>query len=34
MAEAEAKEDGMSVERKVIELVNHGALHLLGIHHE
>jgi len=34
MAEAEAKEDGMSVERKVIELVNHGALHLMGIHHE
>ena len=34
MAEEEAKEEGMSVERKIIELVNHGALHLMGFHHE
>jgi probable rRNA maturation factor len=34
MAVEEAKEEEMSIERKIIELVNHGALHLLGFHHE
>lgn len=30
----EAKEDGVPIERKVIDLANHGCLHLLGMHHE
>ncbi len=34
MAYEEAKEDNMPIEQKVIELIKHGALHLLGIHHE
>lgn len=29
----EAKKEGKLIDAKVIELVNHGALHLLGIHH-
>lgn len=34
MAQEEAEEEEIPVERKVIELINHGALHLMGIHHE
>jgi len=30
----EAGSEGMLIEEKVIELVTHGALHLLGKHHE
>ncbi len=30
----EAKEEGKRLEEKVIELVEHGGMHLLGIHHE
>jgi probable rRNA maturation factor len=30
----EAKKEGKLIEEKVIELVSHGALHLLGIHHD
>ena len=30
----EASQDGVLIEEKVIELVLHGALHLLGKHHE
>jgi probable rRNA maturation factor len=30
----EAKMENKRIEDKVIELVEHGALHLLGIHHE
>ena len=30
----EAKKEGVLVEEKVIELIEHGAYHLLGIHHE
>lgn len=30
----EAKEEGVLIEDKLQELVEHGALHLLGIHHE
>ena len=30
----EAKEEDMLIDDKVYELVEHGALHLLGIHHE
>ncbi len=33
-AKEEAKHEGISPEEKVIELVEHGALHLLGIHHD
>jgi probable rRNA maturation factor len=29
----EAKREGKLIEEKVLELVKHGALHLLGIHH-
>ena len=29
----EAKEDNMLIDDKIIELVEHGALHLLGQHH-
>ena len=29
----EAKKEGKLIEEKVIELIEHGALHLLGIHH-
>ena len=29
----EAKKEGIIVEEKVIELIEHGAYHLLGIHH-
>lgn len=30
----EAKEERMLIEEKVIELVKHGAMHLMGIHHD
>lgn len=30
----EAKSEGVLIDDKVYELVEHGALHLLGIHHE
>lgn len=30
----EAKEEGRLIEDKVMELIEHGALHLLGIHHD
>ena len=30
----EAKAEGKLIEEKVLELVGHSALHLLGIHHE
>jgi len=30
----EAKCEGSLIEEKVIELTNHGALHLMGIHHK
>jgi probable rRNA maturation factor len=30
----EAQKEGKLIEEKVLELVKHGALHLLGIHHE
>jgi len=32
-AKKEAVYEGVSPEEKVVELVEHGALHLLGIHH-
>lgn len=32
--EKEAKEEKISIDEKVKELVLHGALHLLGVHHE
>ena len=30
----EAKEEGKLIETKIEELIEHGALHLIGIHHE
>ncbi len=30
----EAKEEGVLIDTKVYELIEHGALHLLGIHHK
>lgn len=30
----EAKEEGKLIEEKVLELIGHSALHLLGIHHK
>lgn len=30
----EAKKEGKMIDTKVYELVEHGAMHLLGIHHE
>lgn len=30
----EAREEGTRIEQKVIELVEHAGLHLMGIHHE
>jgi probable rRNA maturation factor len=30
----EAKKEGVLIETKALELIKHGALHLLGIHHE
>jgi rRNA maturation RNase YbeY len=33
IAVGEAGDDGVLVEEKVIELLTHGAYHLLGIHH-
>ena len=30
----EAKKEGKLIEEKVMELISHGALHLLGIHHD
>ncbi|MFZ5932870.1 MAG: rRNA maturation RNase YbeY [Patescibacteria group bacterium] len=30
----EAKKEGKLIEEKVLELIEHGALHLLGIHHD
>lgn len=32
--EQEAKEEGISIHEKLAFLVEHGCLHLLGIHHE
>lgn len=34
MAKEAAQEEGMPVERKVLDLIQHGALHLMGIHHD
>jgi ssRNA-specific RNase YbeY (16S rRNA maturation enzyme) len=34
MAFKQAKDENKLIEDKVWELVEHGALHLLGIHHE
>lgn len=34
VAVSEANNEGVLVEKKVIELLEHGAYHLLGIHHE
>ena len=33
-AQEEANEENKLIDEKVIELVEHGALHLLGIHHK
>ena len=33
-AQEEANEENKMIDEKVIELVEHGALHLLGIHHK
>lgn len=30
----EAKNEGKRIDRKVVELIEHGALHLMGIHHK
>lgn len=30
----QAKKENVMIEQKVLELLEHGALHLLGIHHE
>lgn len=30
----EAKRDNVQINEKVVELVTHGALHLLGVHHK
>lgn len=34
VVEQEAKEEGISIHEKLAFLVEHGCLHLLGIHHE
>ena len=34
VALAEAKKENVLIDEKVYELVEHGAMHLLGIHHE
>ncbi len=34
MAVEEAKEEGKGIEEQVLFLIKHGALHLLGIHHD
>lgn len=34
MAVKEAKEENVLIDERVYELIEHGALHLLGIHHE
>lgn len=34
LAEKEAKAAGISVKERVRELIEHGALHLIGIHHD
>ncbi len=34
LAVAEAKEGNMLIDERVYELVKHGAMHLMGIHHE
>ncbi|RLC28683.1 rRNA maturation RNase YbeY [Candidatus Woesebacteria bacterium] len=34
LAEKEAKVEGVPVEERVQELIEHGALHLIGIHHD
>ena len=31
---AEAKKENKLIEEKALELIEHGAMHLLGIHHE
>ena len=33
-AESEAEEEGVSVDERILELVEHGAEHLIGIHHD
>lgn len=33
IAAKEARAEGVSAEEKVIQLVEHGALHLIGLHH-
>lgn len=33
-AVAEAKEENILIDERVYELIEHGAMHLLGIHHE
>lgn len=33
-AREEAKEEGKLIEEKVLELIEHGSLHLIGVHHE
>jgi probable rRNA maturation factor len=34
LAEKEANTEGISVKERVRELIEHGALHLIGIHHD
>ena len=34
IAKKEASIEGMKAEDKVIELVEHGAMHLIGVHHD
>lgn len=34
LAVKEAKEENVLIDERVYELIEHGALHLLGIHHE
>ena len=33
-ASKEAKVEGISIDERIVELVKHGALHLIGIHHD
>ena len=33
-AREEANEEGKLIEEKVLELIEHGSLHLIGVHHE
>lgn len=34
LAQEEANRDNVLVDTKIVELVSHGVLHLLGVHHE